>query len=87
MDNNGIHINKSNVSLADSDGWVLGGGVVGSLVAATPVQVRLYVIVFLFCFGCAQGVNCFNHCFLLEVVVGGFIAENQQNQNPLRPHP
>lgn len=41
-DSNGNHSNKSSglsVSLAGSDGRVLGGGVAGSLVAATPIQV------------------------------------------------
>ena len=47
------------VSLASPDGRVVGGGVAGLLVAASPVQVRPFSLLFLsffflffFCFGC-----------------------------------
>ncbi|THG14014.1 hypothetical protein TEA_022787 [Camellia sinensis var. sinensis] len=66
------------VSLASPDGRVVGGGVAGLLVAASPVQVwHLFFLLSLpsCCLG-SRGAG------ILRIVVGSFLAGNQHEQKP-----
>jgi hypothetical protein len=78
------------VSLAAADGRVIGGGVAGLLVAASPVQVidqpllshmdEFYCLCIYFFI-----LILFGHCHNCQVVVGSFFPSYQMDQNTKKP--
>ncbi|RRT64226.1 hypothetical protein B296_00042007, partial [Ensete ventricosum] len=71
------------IALAGSDGRILGGGVAGMLVAATPVQVKIKCLLCML-----QMSHLIVGSLLLQVVVGSFVAEGKKPKpEPLRWEP